>query len=62
MNWNKDRNRHSLDDIEDLAYPPTGGRGKIILLGVLLPIGIASLPQAHGRTRKRSSLAEETPT
>ena len=41
MNWNKDVHRHALNDIEDLAYPPSGGRGKMVILGILLPAAIA---------------------
>lgn len=32
--------RHTATDIEDLAYPPNGGRGKLIALGIILPIGV----------------------
>lgn len=42
MNWNENPHRHTLGDIENLAYPPSGGRLKLIALGVLLPTTIAS--------------------
>ena len=41
MAWNPDMNRNTVDEIEDLSYPPTGGRLKIIVLGILLPMLLA---------------------
>lgn len=41
MNWNENPNRHTLGDIENLSYPPTGGRVKMVLLGGVLPLLIA---------------------
>lgn len=38
MGWNDPVSRHTLDDIEDLSYPPSGGRVKMIVLGILLPM------------------------
>lgn len=48
MGWNDNMNRNTVDDIEDLSYPPSGGRVKMILLGLLLPLmigGYASKPR-----------------
>jgi hypothetical protein len=41
MKWNYDVNGHAASDFEDLAYSPSGGRTKLILLGILLPLIIA---------------------
>ena len=41
MNSNKNPNDNTLNDIEDLAYPPSGGRGKMIAFGIILPLVIA---------------------
>lgn len=40
MGWNDNLNGNSLDNIEDLSYPPSGGRFKMVILGVLLPTAI----------------------
>lgn len=40
MGWNDNMNRNTVDDIEDWSYPPSGGRMKMILLGILLPLMI----------------------
>ena len=40
MGWNDGMNGDSLDTVEDLAYPPSGGRGKMIVLGILLPLAV----------------------
>lgn len=34
-------NRNTVSEIEDLSYPPTGGRVKIAILGILLPLLLA---------------------
>lgn len=41
MSWNPDMNRNTVDDIEDLAYPPNGGRVKLVVLGIIVPLIIA---------------------
>jgi hypothetical protein len=41
MNWNGNPYRHAANDAEDLSYPPSGGRVKMILLGIILPLVIA---------------------
>jgi hypothetical protein len=40
MNWSENPNRHTASDAEDLAYPPSGGRVKLVILGILLPLGV----------------------
>ncbi len=40
MNWNKNFNEGTVDDIESWAYPPSGGRVKMILLGMMAPLAI----------------------
>ncbi len=40
MNWKDPVNRGTLSDIEDLAYPPSGGKWKMLSGGILLPLGI----------------------
>ena len=40
MNWNKNLNEGSAEDIESWAYPPSGGRMKMILLGIVVPMPI----------------------
>jgi len=40
LNWNENPNRHTATDVEDLAYPPSGGRVKLVLLGIILPLAI----------------------
>ncbi|HEY1663166.1 MAG TPA: hypothetical protein VGI03_12170 [Verrucomicrobiae bacterium] len=42
--WKDIENRTAYDDAEDLAYPPSGGRVKMLLLG----IGLALLPVGYG--------------
>jgi hypothetical protein len=40
--WTNKEHRTAFDDAEDLAYPPSGGRAKMWLLGIalaLIPIG-----------------------
>jgi len=41
MSWNPQMNRNTVSEIEDLSYPPTGGRVKITILGILLPLLLA---------------------
>ena len=38
MKWTDNPYRHVADDSEDLAYTPDGGRGKMVVLGILLPL------------------------
>ena len=40
MKWFENYHSDTAADAEDLAYPPSGGRGKMALLGILLPIFI----------------------
>lgn len=40
MNWMDNPYRHTATEVEDLSYPPSGGRTKLILLGILLPLVI----------------------
>jgi hypothetical protein len=40
MNWSENPNRHTASDAEDLAYPPSGGRVKLVILGIILPLGV----------------------
>ncbi len=40
MNWMGNPYRHTATGAEDLSYPPSGGMGKLILLGVILPLVI----------------------
>jgi len=40
MNWMENPYRHTGTDAEDLSYPPSGGRTKLLLLGILLPLAI----------------------
>jgi hypothetical protein len=42
--WTNKDHRSAFDDAEDLAYPPSGGRVKMWLLGV----GLAALPIGYG--------------
>lgn len=42
--WTNKVHRTAFDDAEDLAYPPSGGRFKMWLLGV----GLALLPIGYG--------------
>ena len=42
--WTNKDHRTAFDDAEDLAYPPTGGRIKMWLLGV----GFALIPLGYG--------------
>ncbi|MBK1883125.1 hypothetical protein JIN85_11905 [Luteolibacter pohnpeiensis] len=32
--------RQTANDTEGLAYPPNGGRGKLIALGIVFPLGV----------------------
>ncbi len=41
MSWNPDLNRTAADDFENLSYPPNGGRVKLAILGIILPLAIA---------------------
>lgn len=41
MNWMSNPHRQTATDAEDLSYPPSGGRIKLVLLGILLPLAIA---------------------
>lgn len=52
--WTNKDHRTAFDDAEDLAYPPTGGRVKMWLLGVgfaLIPVwyGVYCLLTGHAR-------------
>lgn len=38
MDWLGREHRHAGNDAEDLSYPPSGGRIKLIILGVIFPI------------------------
>jgi hypothetical protein len=40
MGWLDNLNRHTATKAENFAYPPNGGRGKLITLGIILPIGV----------------------
>ncbi len=40
MSWNPDMNRNTVDDIEELAYPPNGGRVNLVILGIIVPLVI----------------------
>ena len=40
MGWLDNPYRHTATEAEDFAYPPNGGRGKLITLGIVLPIGL----------------------
>lgn len=42
--WTNKEHRTGFDDAEDLAYPPSGGRIKMWLLGV----GLALIPVGYG--------------
>ena len=42
--WTNKQHRSAFDDAEDLAYPPSGGRIKLWLLGV----GLATIPIGYG--------------
>jgi hypothetical protein len=42
--WTNKEHRTAFDDAEDLAYPPTGGRGKMLFLGIIL----ALVPAGYG--------------
>ncbi len=37
MAWLENPHRHTSHDMENLAYPPSGGWVKLVLLGILLP-------------------------
>lgn len=38
MKWFENPYRHTASEAEDLSYPPSGGRTKLILLGIVLPL------------------------
>ena len=40
MNWLGNSDYDSADEVESLSYPPSGGRVKLILLGLVLPLVI----------------------
>ena len=41
MSWNRDLHERNGEDILNLSYPPSGGRLKMVFLGLLLPAWIA---------------------
>jgi hypothetical protein len=41
MQWNHDYRDRNLDDAESLAHTPSGGRGKQVVLGIVLPVLVA---------------------
>lgn len=38
MKWFENPDRHTASEAEDLAYPPSGGRVKHVVLGIILPL------------------------
>lgn len=38
MNWFGDINRRTGEDAADWSYPPSGGRVKLVLLGIIVPL------------------------
>ena len=40
MDWNRRANDGATDDVADWAYPPNGGRLKMVLAGLLLPLWV----------------------
>lgn len=40
MNWLGNPYRHTAREMEDFSHPPSGGRVKLVLLGILLPAAI----------------------
>ena len=38
MSWNRNPHRETADQMEDLSHPPSGGRIKMIVRGVVLPL------------------------
>jgi hypothetical protein len=40
MKWLENPYRHTASDAEDLSYPPSGGRVKLVLFGSILPLVI----------------------
>jgi hypothetical protein len=38
MKWLENPYRHAASEAEDLSYPPSGGRVKLVLLGIFLPL------------------------
>lgn len=52
MNWNKNPYRHTAYEAESLAYPPSGGKGKMALLGFILPVAIIYLGLANWFTQE----------
>jgi hypothetical protein len=41
MKWLENPYRYTANEAEDLAYPPSGGRVKLVILGILLPLVVA---------------------
>lgn len=40
MKWLGNPYRHTAREAEDFSYPPSGGRAKLVLLGIVLPAWI----------------------
>ncbi|MEY5012377.1 MAG: hypothetical protein RLY69_92 [Verrucomicrobiota bacterium] len=40
MGWLDNPYRHTATEAEDFACPPSGGRGKLITLGIVIPFGL----------------------
>lgn len=40
MKWLENPYRHTANEAEDFAYPPSGGRVKLVLLGIIMPLVI----------------------
>ncbi len=40
MGWLDNPYRHTATEAEDFAYPPNGGRVKMAILGIALPLGL----------------------
>ena len=40
MKWFENPFRHTATEAENLSYPPSGGRVKMVLFGIILPIVI----------------------
>ncbi len=62
MGWNDNMNRNTVDDIEDLSYPPSGGRVKMIVLGILLPLVIGYFAARAWMTQEAVWLGERGAT
>ncbi|MEY3895164.1 MAG: hypothetical protein RLZZ214_683 [Verrucomicrobiota bacterium] len=41
MKWLENPYRHTANEAEDFSYPPSGGRVKLVVLGILLPLVVA---------------------